>query len=480
MRSDRLALLLVVVVLTACGGGGSSGVGIGTGIGGSGGGAGAPPGVVIGTFQGQGSIIVNDRVLTTTGATFELEGGAGEGDLREGQQLTVFADLSTNEAQRVIYRSDLEGPVTGISITDPLTGEAVLQVLGQSVATNSLTRFDGVALDTLMLGDFVEVSGTVDSDGGLVATYIERQALLDEFKLSGLIANLDTTNQTLSIGALTIDYASATLSGFGGVALSDGQRVEIELDAAGFVPPVNATVSEIELLTTVALEVESDVEIEGFISRFVSAADFDVAGISVRTDGATLFVGGDGGSLALNVKVEIEGTVTANGVLSAARVVFKPTGAVRVEGTVSAIDETQRTVSTDVGLTFVVRSLTELEDDRDDVEPFTLADLQIGDYVEIRGFLDGEALVAAELEREEFDTETRFRGPVTQENAAIGTVDILGIRVTGVAGETEYEDSQEAFHDEVEIGSFVEASWDPFVDTLQTASELSVENDEDD
>ena len=477
--TSRWVLVYVWLVLSAaCGGGGSSGVGLGTGIGGSGGGAGAPPGVVVGTFQGQGSIIVNDRTLSTAGATFDLEDGGGETDLREGQQLTVFADLATNEAQRVIYRSDVEGPLTSVSITDPLTGAAQLEVLGQTVRTNALTRFDGATLATLMVGDFVEISGTRDAAGTLTATYVGRLANLTEFELEGIVANLDANNQTFALGALTVDYSSATLSDFQGAALANGQYVEVEIDVSGVQSAATVVATEVELLTELELEVDSDVELEGFIDRFASAADFDVSGFAVSTTSNTVFVNGDAGSLGLNVKVEVEGQVDAGGVLVAQRVVFKPTGAVRVEGTVSAIDESLGTVSTEVGLVFTIRALTELEDDRDGVEPFTLADLQIGDYVEVRGFLDGQTLVAAELERDDFDTQTALRGPVTAEDETAGTVDILDVRVTGVAGVTNYDTTQAQFHAEVELGSFVEASWDPFVDTQQTADELSVEDDD--
>lgn len=388
----------------------------------------------------------------------------------------MFADLSTNEAERVIYRSDIQGPVTSVTIIDPLTADAEIAVLGQTVIINSVTRFDGTSIDLLSIGDVVEVSGSARADDVIAATFVEIKGALAEYKVVGEVQDLDSGARTFELGALVVDYSAATLSEFEGAAIAEGQSVEVTMAASDFTPPVNVLANEVELLASVAFEDGEEVEYEGFIDRFVSAADFDVDGLRVTTNSGTEFENGDASSLALNVKVEVEGDINAVGTLVAEKVIVKSTNAVRVEGTVSAVDEAAGTVTTDVGLTFEIRTLTELEDERDGVEPFRLADLQAGDYVELRGFLDGQVLVAAELERDEFDTRTRMRGPVTDEDAAAGRVDILGVSVVGVAGQTDYDGTQAEFHAEVEVGTFVEAGWDPFVSTSETADSLKIED----
>ena len=76
-------------------------------------------------------------------------------------------------------------------------------------------------------------------------------------------------------------------------------------------------------------------------------------------------------------------------------------------------------------------------------------------------------------------------GPVTAEDEAAGTLSILGVAITGTPGITEFEDenanvlSQAEFHSQVQIGSFVEADWDLFVNTDQPADQLSLEVDDD-
>ena len=143
-------------------------------------------------------------------------------------------------------------------------------------------------------------------------------------------------------------------------------------------------------------------------------------------------------------------------------------------------------MSTDVGLTFAIRALTELEDDSSvGIDPFTLDQLVPGDFIEVRGFLDGTMLVAAELEREDFDARTRMRGPVTAEDEVAGTVDILGVTVTGIDGVTEYRNisavvlpDKAGFHALVELGTFVEARWDAFSSNTATADRLDLEEDD--
>jgi Domain of unknown function (DUF5666) len=54
-----------------------------------------------------------------------------------------------------------------------------------------------------------------------------------------------------------------------------------------------------------------EVEIEGLITRFVSAQDFDVSGVTVTTTPATQFEHGSAASLTLNLKVHVKGPVNA-------------------------------------------------------------------------------------------------------------------------------------------------------------------------
>ena len=71
-------------------------------------------------------------------------------------------------------------------------------------------------------------------------------------------------------------------------------------------------------------------EVEGFVTRFSSATDFDVDGQKVATNASTAFVNGTAADLELNVKVEVEGKLDATDTLVAAKVVFKRQSSLRL------------------------------------------------------------------------------------------------------------------------------------------------------
>ena len=59
---------------------------------------------------------------------------------------------------------------------------------------------------------------------------------------------------------------------------------------------------------------------EGLITRFGSATDFDVGGRPVRLRPRRRCQGGASSALALNVKVEVEGSVNGGGVIVARQI----------------------------------------------------------------------------------------------------------------------------------------------------------------
>ena len=485
---------MLAVAVTGCGGGGSGaglagagpGGGFDTGIGGSGG--------LVGSVQSFGSVIVNDVVMEIDDAQFTIEGEragvglVGQNLLREGQHLTIIGDVNAGLAGEVIYRSDLQAPVEVAPVFDPLTGAGELTVLGQVVKTRALTRFaSGTSLETLQAGDVVEVSGTRDASGALVATYMERRDALDRYKVVGRVSAVSAPGFT--IGNLTVDTQSAGI-----VNPAVGELVEVVIDADGFTAGQPVVGLRVEPLDDLDVVEGGRLEVEGFIDTFASSSRFTVGGFPVSVDEPVDFERGEADDLELNARIEVEGSVSASGRLLAERIVFKPTEAIRVEGRVApgGIDLVARTVTTDVGVTFVVRALTELEDESaSDVSPLTLEDLAPGDVVEVRGFLDGARVIAAGIEREDADpdAETRLRAPADAAPvvAADGTVELLllGIAVTGDRSSTRYEGdddgilSQAAFVELVDGGTVVEATWNAFTDVSQRVDVLAIEEEDD-
>ncbi len=496
----------MIVSLAACGGGGAGGGDIAdTGIGGSGSGGGSSPtefgfdtgiggsGGAVGPVQDFGSIFVNDLVMNIDNAEFEIEGEdagvglVGQSQLQEGQQVVIPYDVdsfdgSAYEAVEVYYRSNIKGPLTSITVTDLATGFADLMVLGQNVRTNAATLFSGgAALETLVAGSELEVSGVPDANGLLIATFIELKSSLTEYKVIGRVTNATAT--TFTLDGLTVDYSATAF------IASDGEEVEVKIDAGDFTAPSSARAREVEQLPDLRVDPSAEVEYEGFITSFSDTADpavknFVVNGLAVTTSSATDYEDGSVESLADNVKVEVSGTVDANGTLVAEKIELESTNAVRAESTVAAVDLAAGKVTTAVGLTFTISDLTELEDERDGVEPFTLDDLANGDYVEVRGFLEGSVIKAVELERDEFRDEQRLRAPVSGEptvSGSVGTLSLLDVSVTATDAVTTFADGDgtlSGFFSLVDIGTFVEARWDVFSSADEIVDELKIEDDD--
>ncbi|HEX7062343.1 MAG TPA: DUF5666 domain-containing protein [Woeseiaceae bacterium] len=432
------ALAMGCAFVTACGGGSETVAGIDAG--------GSPDPVATGivsrgTITGFGSIIVNGVHFDVDDASIVIDGAsATEADLAVGDvvliQGTLNEDGTTGKASSVTFDDAVEGPVSAIDLA-----AGTLVVLGQLVRVDADTSFDDrispASLEGLAVGDIVEVAGYRRGDGSIGATRIEPQAAGEELEVTGTVSDLDAAAFTFSIGGLAVDYSQAMLEDFPGGGPENGQVVEAKGDALGAGGELLA--SRVELEDDFPGAAGDRVEVEGFITRFVSPADFDVEGVPVTTDAQTVFENGTSADLAINRKVEVEGELSADGVIAADEVEIKQAGFIRITSTVDSVGTDRLTV---LGIEVRISSGTRMEDKSDaDLEPFTLADLAVGDYVEVRGFEDAEGVVATLLEREDPDDEVELRGFV--DSVAPPDLVILGVTVHTDGG-TQFRDLNDA------------------------------------
>lgn len=472
-RKGGWAVLAASVVLAAgCGGGG----------GGSGGASAS--GVTTGTITGFGSVIINGVRYRTSGSTdFEIDDSpGGQDDLAVGKQVTIRWTSDdggrTRDAVRVKYDDTVEGAITAI---DPVAGTLV--VLGQQVQTGPGTSFDddipGRELAGLAVGQRIEVSGLVDASGVIQATRIERDDDDDEFEIRGIVTGLDTGARTFVINGLTIDYSGVSAP----AGLADGAFVEVEGDDfdAG---SVTLVASKVELEDD---DDDGDVKVEGFVTRFVSATDFDVNGRPVTTTAGTRYDDGQAADLALNVRVEVEGVIDASGILVAREVDFEDAddddaGRAEIEDVITAIPAAGTIVAG--GVTIRLTSRTRFEDHSDADDQFlNAAALRVGDYVEVKGRVaTGNEVEATRLERDDDEDDASLRGPVTA--IAAPNLSILGVEVV-TNGATDFEDSDDnevssaQFFAGLTVGEQVKAKFDLGVEP-RVAREVELESDDDD
>jgi hypothetical protein len=468
---------VAVVGLAACGGGGSSSDSTPQAA------AQSVPVISSGAVTGFGSVFVNGVRFETSSATFTINGKPGtQADLRVGHVVTVHGHrdgAGHSTADRIDFDDLVKGPIDGV---DAAAGTLV--VMGQTVLTDADTSFDdnisGASLAGLNPGDIVEVSGMRRADGDIQATRIEAKPAGTVFEVTGIASAVDTAAHKLNVNALVVDYSAATVRDFPSGQPANGDLVEAKgssVNAAG------------ELVAS-SIERKRDaddagagmqVEIEGLITRFVSATDFDVAGKPVTTNSSTRFENGSAADLALNAKVEAEGQIDANGVLVATKVQFKRQGTARIEARVDAVDVAANKLVV-LGIDVTVNANTRVEDQSDQHVPmFNLGSIVAGDFVEVRGAelpAESNDVVASRLERRRPEEEVRLRGVVDTVSAP--SLTILGVTIQTNA-RTDFENSSEGSMSADEfftdaVGRIVEAKG-TVSGGVFTAREVEFEND---
>ena len=441
-------------------------------------------GLAVGPISTFGSVVVNGVRYDTTSTIITVDGQpATQSDLRVGQVVLVKGEVDDNQttgtADEIHFEENVKGPVQSIDIAT-----SRLIVLGQTVITGPDTSFDDniqpASLDGLSVGDLVEVSGQTMADGSIVATRIEMKPAGTAFEVHGTVSNLDSANFRFSINALTVDYSAATLDDFPGGQISNGDFVEAKGNALNGNGALTA--NRVEFKGSPVSGVSGlYVEVEGFITRFVSAQDFDVSGVSVITNASTAFEGGVAADLGLNVKVEVEGELNANGAIVAEKVDIRRAKAVRATALVDSVNVAGNSLVM-LGITFNIDALTRLEDKSNaDVDPLRIADLNVGDYLEIRGSelpAGSRQIMAAILERDDVDTRTILQGFV--ETVADPSFAILGVTIT-TNGSTVFRDTDDSsisaaeFFSRVSAGSLVKARGLESSSTTITADEVEFE-----
>lgn len=326
---NRIRPLSIAVALSGtfalwgCGGGGGAGTSSAPGA------TGPSAAQLSGAVQGLGSVVVNGVRMSTLGATLSDEDGHvfQKAKLGIGQQVsvsgTVSADDLTGEATEIKLIREFSGPVQAVTSNN-------FSLLGQTFSVNASTLFKSESsavagsFSQISVGDYVEVYAVRQSDGQYLATYVEEQtgkaSLESGIEGRGIVSDLNTTAKTFTMGELTINYATANVSG----TLANGATVRFKatLDP---VYGMNGSAS----LTVTSVEVKSaqsrfgganrKIEVSGYVESDANdqnPATFTLAGLVVDVSAAR-FEGLS--SVSVGDLVEVKG-VLDGGVLKASKV----------------------------------------------------------------------------------------------------------------------------------------------------------------
>ncbi len=445
--------LLLSVVLASCGGGGTT---VGGGVGGTG----------VGPVTGFGSVIVNGVRYVDTGidnTNFFDDHDRTKADLKSGMMVAIFGSINgaNGTADNITVLRHVDGPMDDNGV-DLATNR--LKVMGQDVVVDASTVFDnaitGLAdLRTLQGANVnhpeLEVHGSADNNGVIHATFIHKWAdnnVADRsVQVRGTVAGLNTVAKTFSIGRKTVDYnALGTIP----AGVDNGSFVEAEGTLRVSDNALVAASVKLEDATG-GQPSGSRAEVEGYVNRVLTPtpnASFEMIGPNgvqtvTWTAGTTAFTGGTGADIGAGVKVEVEGTRKAGGVLAATKIAFRRASNIKFETTVTNPQPSSLTL---FGVTVKVNALTQYKDSVsvNPLQTFGQADILAGDTLEVSAFLDNTtvpaSIVATRVERiDPFTQNDRhiLQGPVGAK--ANPTLTILGVTVTTTAGGTAFLQADE-------------------------------------
>jgi hypothetical protein len=316
------------------------------------GGATSATGFTQGVITGFGTIHLgrgaNERVFHTKGAMLtRFDDGVtrlGRGDrddndmFHTGMKVKIYCDRDdSTRARNVIFMNDLEGPITA---KPSANAGATFDVLGVPVLVDANTHFDdrflrmGGTVDSLVMGNVLELSGDFDANDVLHATFVrflrDTTRAGETFQIKGLILDLagSTPTQTFTVhGASFTTDANTRIDLMGGLADSAFVQVKTQSTAAPFLATTVKGLNEGGYgdrgdhdgdFHHGGHHVES-ASVEGFVSDLTGTSpnlSFTLDTKPVVTNSATK-------GLALvvpNAHIEVRGTVDANGTIVAVKI----------------------------------------------------------------------------------------------------------------------------------------------------------------
>lgn len=470
----------LILLTFACGGGGGGG----STTGGSGNTLDASvTSASLGSIEGFGSIFVNGIEFETEGAEVEIENETIEScspsasdncGLQIGMVVLLenaFDDSGDpTTVTKIKYEDNLEGPISAFA-EDASGLVKTLTVLGHTVVLQKgFTRFDDSDsgfddFDDLSAGNInnlVEVSGTINFDGSIMATYIERKALApipgDLFEVKGTVSNLNLALNTFDINSLTVDY-TGVIPRDG--TLGNGVMVEVKGDT------FNGTIlfaTDVEIRTAgIGLNGVAKAQLEGHVTNLnLTAQTFSLNDQTIQYSGA-VFVGGIESELANGVKVEAEGPIV-NGVLQAVKIKFKDS--VRFEANLENVNAGAGNLTLQglAGITVQADGLTFFDGFA------SLSDLAPGNNLKIRGRRQapaGNTVIATQIELIDTnpDNRTIIQGHVDS-FISFSSVTILGVSInTTTIDDNDFKDEdtpigETLFYQRLTFGDLVKARFD--------------------
>jgi len=312
MRTAWLFAVALSCALASYGGGSSVALspgGVGTG----------GTGITLGTVTGFGSVVIDGSSYNSASPLYYAQSNQSEmasaspGDVVLGSQVQVELDAQGNPSS-VLVAPDLVGVVSG---ADP-AGFSVNGVrVRYSNAPNAgpMTYFSGLTgPGAVKAGMQVAVSGAYGLDLASTpyfqATLVERLPDTNPItRLSGVLSGLNAGAHSFQIGSISVDYSAAARMDSTGVAIANGQYVNVWSNQ----PLHNGGLTANSLRLRSLLGRSGTVQFSGLVSS-LTGNGFALGGIAVHTSALPATATG----LVAGQYVTVQGQVNAGTVMATA------------------------------------------------------------------------------------------------------------------------------------------------------------------
>ncbi|MFC7419479.1 DUF5666 domain-containing protein [Iodobacter arcticus] len=190
-----------------------------------------------GTVTGFGSVIIDGVTLDDSSASFKVEQDPSLSSTGTSNDIKLGMKVESDQGSDDKIKTLTALPEVYGRISELQVGVG-FKLAGQTVKVSTdaaaPTVFEGASvLADLLVGDIVEVHGSRDAAGVIVATRIERKdpASAVMVRVVGVVSALDNTAKTLVVSGLTVNFSSAKLRPEG-VVLENGQLIAVWSDQA--------------------------------------------------------------------------------------------------------------------------------------------------------------------------------------------------------------------------------------------------------
>lgn len=358
-----------------------------------------------GIIKGFGSVYSNGVRFLTHEAEIIVNGQLGtEDDLRAGMQIKIDGEVDDTGETGIAYKITFDYDYIGIVESIDVKAKTLVISGTKVVIDDELTVLDRISMETLAIGDSLGISGQINSEGNIVASYIARLANARDSASSeqmgiftsftGYIASanrytgmggVNVDEKRFKVGTKTISYANAKLVGFDS-SPTENQYVFVE----GLIDPetsiINAAQIEFRFFTLDDSQ-GSLLTVGGMVTSQADSYHFSINDQAIVVSTSTEIVRGDLTEIVLNKKLKVEGQLNSQGQLIATRIVFPIVSNVYLETYVIDVDPISKQ-ATLMGMSLPVMITNDtlmLDNSKTHIHSFSLTNVKPGDRVKLYG-----------------------------------------------------------------------------------------------